>query len=208
MDEKTERLRDIFMEVAEEGTVTESQAAGPGSLTDGDEATVESRLGAVVERMEERYAFDSSFETAALVTVVRGFYAGRDDEELAAALSVSVADIATARLDLHLVRDSDLPTEGFDLAAFRRRVVGEESVSDGALAEAFDIDTEMAARYRGVVETQAEARRVSHRFQSEFEDALTEAGLATRHTAAVRETGLEEATEDIDSLDSDADVSM
>lgn len=208
MDEKTEQLRDIFMDVSEEGKVTESQAAGPGSLTDGDEAAVEARLGAVVERMDERYAFDSSLETDALVAVVRGFYAGRDDEELAAALSVSAAAIGTARLDLHLVRDSDLPTAGFDLGAFRRRVVGEEPVSDAALAEAFGIDTETAAQYRRVVETQAETRRVSHRFRSEFEDALTEAGLATRHTATVRETGLEEATEDIDSLDSDADVSM
>ena len=54
MDEKTEQLRDIFMDVAEEGTVTESQAAGRGSLTDADETACTRGWGGVTARMRER----------------------------------------------------------------------------------------------------------------------------------------------------------
>ncbi|MFC6756633.1 hypothetical protein ACFQER_07955 [Halomicroarcula sp. GCM10025894] len=72
MDEKTEQLRDIFMDVSDEASVTESQAAGRGSLTDTDEATVEERLGETVARMRERYDFRTALDDPALVGLVRG----------------------------------------------------------------------------------------------------------------------------------------
>ncbi|MDS0282495.1 conditioned medium-induced protein 4 [Haloarcula onubensis] len=206
MDEKTERLRDIFMDVSGDASVTESQAAGRGSLTDTDEAAVDGRLGETVARMRERYDFRTALDDSALVTLVRAFYAGRDDAAIADELGVEESAVVEARLDLHLLRESD-DDAAFDVAAFRKRVVGDEA-TDADLAAAFDIDAGTAARYRRVVEARAATRRVSHRFTSEFEDALADAGLSTRMTAAVRETGLDEATEDIDSLDSDADVSM
>jgi len=206
MDEKTEQLRDIFIDVAGEESVTESQAAGRGSLTDTDEATVEERLGETVARMRERYGFRTELGDSALVRVVRGFYAGHEDAALAEELGVDESAVVEARLDLHLLREADDDAD-FDVAAFRKRVVGGDTTDD-ELAAAFDVDAETAAHYRRVVEARAAARGVSHRFTSEFEDALAEAGLATQMTAAVRETGLDEATEDIDSLDSDADVSM
>ena len=206
MDEKTEQLRDIFIDVAGEESVTESQAAGRGSLTDTDEERVESRVREVIGRMRERYAFRTPLDDAALVTLVRGFYAGREDGELAGDLGVDESAVLEARLDLHLLRESDADAD-FDVAAFRRRVVGDDP-TDADLAADFDIDADTAARYRRVVDAQAAARQVSRRFTSEFEDALADAGLSTHMTAAVRETGLDEATEDIDSLDSDADVSM
>jgi len=207
MDEKTERLRDIFMDVADDGQVTESQSAGRGSLADVDEAAVDERLGEVVARMRERYAFETELDDAALVTVVRGFYTGRDDDALAAELDTAPAAVTEARLDLHLVRDDDTAGD-VDATAFRRAVVEGDDVDGDALADRFGLDPEQVAHYRRVVRAQAAARQVSHRFASEFEDALTEAGLSTQLTAGVRESGLDEATEDIDSLDSDADISM
>ena len=206
LDEKTESLRDIFMDVAEEGTVTESQQAGRGSLADVDEAAVEERLGDVVERMRDRYEFKTDLDTDALVSVVRAFYEGSEDDDIATDLGVDADAVVDARLDLHLFRaeDDDAP---FDVGAFRRRVTDSE-VSNADLAAEFDADEATVAHYRRVVEAQSAARRVSHRFQSEFEDVLTDAGLSTQHTAAVRDDGLDEATEDIGSLDSDADVSM
>jgi len=48
MDEKTEELRDIFVDVAGEDTVTERQEAGHGSLLS-DEDGVEERLLAVID---------------------------------------------------------------------------------------------------------------------------------------------------------------
>jgi hypothetical protein len=206
MDEKTEQLRDIFMDVSGEARVTESQADQRGSLADADDDSVADRLHAVVARMRERYEFRTGFDDEGLVTVVRGFYEGESDADMADRLDTDEDSIVDARLDLHLLRETD-DDAPFDVPAFRKRVVNSDA-SDAELADAFDVDEATAAHYRAVVEAQAAARQVSHRFQSEFEDVLTEAGLSTQHTAAVRETGLDEATEDIDSLDSDADVSM
>ncbi|MDS0279060.1 conditioned medium-induced protein 4 [Halomicroarcula sp. S1AR25-4] len=206
MDEKTEELRDIFMDVAEEGTVTESQEATHGSLTDVDESTVEDRLADVVARMRDRYAFRTDLDDDALVSIVRGFYDGDGDDDIAADLGVGESAVFEARLDLHLLREADDADFEFDMAAFRRQAVDGATVDE--LAETFAVDADTAAHYRRIVETQAASRQVSHRFQSEFEDVLTDAGLATQMTAAVRESGLDEATEDIDSLDSDADISM
>ena len=206
MDEKTEQLRDIFVDVAGEESVTESQSAGRGSLTDADEDDVEERLHAVVSKLRDRYGFRTALDDDALVALVRGFYAGGSDDELADELGVDAETVVEARLDLHLLREADDDAD-FDLAAFRRRVVGDDA-TDEALTDEFDVDAETAARYRRVIAARTAARQVSHRFTSEFEDALAEAGLSTQMTATVRETGLDEATEDIDSLDSDADVSM
>jgi len=206
MDEKTEELRDIFMDVSGEEAVTESQEASRGSLADTDEAGVADRLGDVVARMRERYGFRTDLDDDALVTVVRLFYEGSDDGTIAADIGVDEPSVVEARLDLHLLRDEDTEAP-FDLAKFRRRVA-DDNPSVATLAEEFDIDESWAAHYRRVVAAQDAARRVSHRFQSEFEDVLTDAGLSTQHTAALREDGLDEATEDIDSLDSDADVSL
>ena len=211
MDDKTEELRDIFMDVSDSETVTESQAESRGSLTDIDESAAADRLRETVGRMRERYDFESDLGDAALISLIQGFYEGRTDDELAEALGVSVSAVVTARLDLHLLRDDDLDAD-FDLAAFRRRVVGSDAAesgeSDAELADRFDIELSEASHYRRVVETQAASRQVSHRFQAAFEDALAEAGLSTQLTSAVMESGLDEATEDIDSLDSDADISM
>jgi hypothetical protein len=208
MDDKTEELRDIFMDVSDSETVTESQSEGHGSLTDIDESAAADRLQATVARMRERYDFETDLEDEALVSLIQGFYAGHEDDALAEDLDVTPSAVVTARLDLHLLRDDDLEA-AFDAAAFRRQVVGSDGPkSDAELANHFDIAASEAAHYRRVVETQAAARQVSYRFQAEFEDALAEAGLAIQLTSAVRETGLDEATEDIDSLDSDADISM
>jgi hypothetical protein len=206
MDEKTEELRDIFIDVSGEEAVTESQEASRGSLADTDEAGVADRLGDVVARMRERYEFQTDLDDDALVSVVRLFYEGNDDGTIAADIGADEPAVVEARLDLHLLRDEDTEAP-FDLAEFRRRVA-DDNPSVATLAEEFDIDESWAAHYRRVVAAQDAARRVSHRFQSEFEDVLTDAGLSTQHTAALREDGLDEATEDIDSLDSDADVSL
>jgi hypothetical protein len=196
MDEKTEELRDIFMDVAEDGTVTESQAAERGSLADTDEADVADRVAAVVERMRDRYDFATDLPTADLVTVVRGFYDGDDDAAIADAIDGDPATVFAARMDLHLLADAD--TEfGFDLDAFRDRLDAEGPDSE-TLATEFDTDPETAARARRVLATKVAVRRVSHRFQSEFEDAIPDAALAVHLTAAAREDGLEEAAEDIE----------
>lgn len=202
MDEKTEELRDIFMDVAEDGTVTESQEESPGSLAT-DEEGVDDRIVAVIDRLRERFAFETDLDQSTLVAVVRRFYGGEDDETIAEDLSLSPEEVFTARLDLHLVRDSDTDAP-FDLAPLRKQ----PDADPETLAGEVDAPVEAVRHYQRVVAAQAQTRQVSQRFRSEFEDVLTEAGLGTTMTESMREDGLKEATEDIGSLEDDADVSF
>jgi len=206
MDEKTENLRDLFIDVSGEESVTESQEDGHGSLIDADDTSVAERLRAVVSQMRDRYEFRTDLDNGTLARIARAFYEGDADDEIADAVGVEPEQVTEARVDLHLLSEADTDAP-VDLSAFRR-AVGEDGATVAELAERFDIDDDSAAHYRRVVAAQTAARAVSHRFQSAFEDALSDAGLSTRLTASLQDDGLDEATEDIDSLDSDADISM
>ncbi|WP_372479943.1 conditioned medium-induced protein 4 [Halomicrobium sp. HM KBTZ05] len=198
MDEKTEELRDIFVDVAGEDTVTERQEDGHGSLLS-DEGGVEERLLTVIDRLRERFEVDTPLSDEALVTVVRRYYEGDDDAAIADAVDADTDVVTRARIDLHLLRDEDTDAP-FDLARLREADTGE------TVREAFDLTEAELARYRRVVAAQTRARQVSGRFQSEYEDVLHDAGIGTVLTDGVRDDGLKEATEDIGSLEEDADV--
>jgi hypothetical protein len=202
MDEKTEELRDIFVEVTDEETVTEQQAEGRGSLTDADEAEIESRIEAVIERMRERYDFGTDLDDDQLCQVVRGFFDGDDDGDIAADLGIDADTVFRARMDLHLLAEDDTEFP-FDLAALRRERADEDAGGDTARdaeALAADLDAAPETVERGllVADTQDAVRRVSQRFQSEFEDAIPDAALAVQLTESVTDDGLEEAAEDIE----------
>ena len=189
MEEKTEQLRDIFMAVADEESVTERQAQQRGSLLPGD--SVDDRLADVVGRMRERFDFETALDDTALTTVVTRFYDGDSDEEIAEQLECSPDTVFAARLDLHLVRDEEPALDA-------ETVRDHEDASDAEIADELGADPEQVARARRVVETQQEARLVSHRFRTEFEEILTDADIAVQFTADAQEDGLEEAAEDIE----------
>jgi len=200
MDDKTEELRDLFLEVADEETVTESQEATRGSLAaDGD--SVDERLCSVIEQMREKFAFASSLSEEELCRVVRSFYDGSDDDDIADALDVSSEAVFRARMDLHLVRDDDPPLrdgavdadEETVRAARERLEIGEEP-SD--IADELSLDERTAEQIDAVVTTRDRSRRVSHRFRTAFEEILTDADLTVQFAADAHEDGLEEATED------------
>jgi DNA-binding CsgD family transcriptional regulator len=190
MDDKTEELRDIFMDVTDEDTVTERQEESRGSLT-GERASAE-RIGDIVDRMREQYDFDTSLSGSELVTLVEGFYRGASDSAIAEELDVSRREIFRARLDLHLVRDRDTDAP-FDLPELRESLLEGTPIVD--IAAALDVSESTVRRYRRVVEAENEARRVSQRFRSEFEDALVDADLDEQFTTDVKDDGLEEATD-------------
>jgi hypothetical protein len=196
MDEKTEELRDIFVDVAGEETVTESQTEGPGSLVDTDDATVDERLAAAVSRMADRYDFDTDLDTDTYVAVVRGFYADEGDDAIAADCGIDADTVFAARMDLHLIgeTDTDLPV---DLPTLRA-ALADDGTEVGEVVAGSGADAATVERATAVAAAQNEARRVSHRFQSTFEDVLTDAGLADQLTASIQDDGLEEAAEDIE----------
>jgi DNA-binding CsgD family transcriptional regulator len=196
MDEKTRQLRDIFMDVAEDATVTERQEESRGSLA--SEERVEERLRAVVESMRDRYDFRSALPMDALVGVVRGFYEGDSDAEIADRLDdePSPDTVARARVDLHLVTDRDLDAP-FDLDDLRERLDADRSTS--AIAEDLGASESTVRRYRHVVETERARKVVNDRYRDEFERLLADRDLEERLTGRARETGLEDATEGMES---------
>jgi hypothetical protein len=192
MDEKTEELRDIFVDVAGDSTVTEEQAEARGSLTDEDDQQTTARLEAVLERMKERYEFDADLDDEARKHLLVRFFEGADDEEIAAELDVSAQTVFLGRTDLHLLRESDLDAP-FDLDALREHLDGGATVAEATTR--FDVAESTIRRYERVLDTRYERRQVNGRFRDEFEELLTDADLGARMTEDVRETGLEDATE-------------
>jgi len=188
--DNTEELRDIFTDISDEDTVTETQEDSRGSLMR-DRAS-EERLHEIIDRMREDHEFESSLSDDELATVVERFYDDAADSAIADELDVSRRDVFRARLDLHLLRDRDTDAP-FDLAELRDLLADDRSAGD--IADVLDVSGSTVRRYRRVVEAQNEVRRVSDRFRSEFEDALLEADMDEGLTDEMADDGLEEATE-------------
>jgi hypothetical protein len=189
MNEKTAELRDIFMDVSEEETVTESQAEQRGSLL--TERSVDDRLIEVIERMRDRDGFETELDDDVLGTVVRRFYDGDSDEEIATILKLPPAMVVEARLDMHLVREDD--TEGIDTETLRERL--DDGQARDTIAAALGVEPGVVTRATRALDAQERSRRASQRFRTEFEEILTDADIAVQLTAEVQEDGLDDATE-------------
>lgn len=194
MNEKTEQLRDIFVDTTGADTVTESQEETPGSLAD-DAGDVDERVEDVIERMHDRYDFRIDLATDELRRVVEGYHEDQSDADIAADLGVDEETVFDARMNLHLVRESDREAP-FDLDELRGMLVEDASVEEAA--EALEADEETVAHYRDVIETDLEATRANDRFRDEFAELLTDVDLSAQHAKDAHESGLEEATEDIE----------
>lgn len=193
MDDKTEELRDIFLDVADDGTVTESQAETRGSLA-GDRPPVDERLVDTVGRMRERFDFETDLDDETYAAVVRRYYDDQDDAAIAEALDLDPETVFAARADLHLLREVDAADA--DLGALRERAA--EGADPLSAAATLGYDETTARRAAAVLAARDASRRVSHRYRSEFEEILTDADMAVRLTASVHEDGLEDATDDME----------
>jgi hypothetical protein len=192
MEEKTAELRDIFLDVAEDETVTESQEETRGSLIEGE--SVETRLESIIERMREQFSFRTDLTDDEYEQLVRQFYEGRSDAEIGADLDRSPETVFWARMDLHLTRETALDELAVDSATVRDRHA--EGVTPEQLADECELDGETAERALAIVGTQQRARRVSYRFRTAFEETLTDADMTVQLVSDAHEDGLEEATED------------
>lgn len=190
MDDKTEELRDIFLDVTESETVTESQTERRGSLL--RNGSVDERLVGVIDSMRDRFDFHTDLSDEELAAIVRRFYDGQTDDAIADVRSVSPETVFQARLDLHLVREADTD---LDLAAVREQPSDADSE---AVAAALDATPDAVERARRVAAAEHRSRRVSQRFRTEFEEILTDADVAVRLTVDAHEDGLDEATEGLE----------
>ncbi|MFW5948437.1 MAG: conditioned medium-induced protein 4 [Halolamina sp.] len=196
MDDRTEELRELFVETTGEETVTEDQVEDRGDLADGvSPEAAERRVRELVGQMRERYDFESGLDADALVRLVTEFYADESDADLADELDVDEETVFLARMDLHLVRESDREAP-FRLADLRELIV--DDVPPAERAERLDAAPEAVEQYAHVVEADMRSTRANDRFTDAFVELLTDADLKARHAADARESGMEEAAEDIE----------
>jgi hypothetical protein len=190
MEEKTEELRDIFLSVSDDETVTESQTESHGSLTDEGES-VERRLADVVETVREKFGFETDLSDEQRRQLIEQFYDGRSDAALAAALDCDEATVFAARMELHLVREDEPPLDEDALDVVREQ----PDVDAKVLAEELDVTEQAVDRTRTVLATQERSRRVSQRFVTAYQEILTDAELTDQFATNPQEDGLDGATE-------------
>lgn len=193
MDDKTEQLREVFLETTEETTVTSEQTDTRGSLA--DRRDVDARLAELLADMRDRYTFQTDLSDAAFRSLLEGYYDGATDDDLAERLSVSVETVRRARFDLHLVRDADFASS---VDPERLRTLYANDASVAAVADAFDIDQSTAQQQIETVTVELRSRRANHRYRDAFATLFGDADLAGTHTDDAVEDGLEEATEGIE----------
>ncbi|QKY20351.1 conditioned medium-induced protein 4 [Halolamina sp. CBA1230] len=196
MDEQTEELRDLFVETTGAEEVTEDQAEDRGDLADTVPAEeAEARVRELIERMHERYEFRSTLDDDALVRVVTRFFADESDAEIAEALAVDEGTVFDARMDLHLTRETDRDAP-FAMDELRELIVADVPLEERV--DRLDADAETVDHYSQVIEADLRSTRANGRFADEFAELLTDADLRDSHAADARESGLEEAAEDIE----------
>lgn len=189
MDDKTEQLRDLFLEVADDETVTDRQVESRGSLAT-DDQSVDERLRSVIEEMRDQFEFDTDWSIETYQELVRRFYDGDDDAAIAEVLATDA--VFRARMDLQLVRDDDPP--GVDTAHLET-IRNRQDVTVPSIADSLCLDEGAVERALAVIETRNRARRVSRRFTTAFEEILTDADLTVQFATDAHESGLEDATE-------------
>ena len=219
MDEKTAELRDLFVDATGSETVTERQAEDRGTLVDRDDEAAHEEVRELVAAMRERYGFSTPLGDDAYALVARGRFE-ESDEAIAAALrdgleggddelgpdDIDAATVRKARLDLHLVRESDREIDApdgdedgdapFAYADLKRLTAAGNSIVE--CAEELDAQPDTVARYAAVARTDIASTRANDRFRDAFRDLLTDADIEGSLASDAREDGLREATEDIE----------
>lgn len=195
MDEKTEELRDIFMEVADSETLTEPQENARGCLTDTE--ADEDKIRTIIEQMQDQYTFEASLDVQTLVAIIRSYYQGYTDQEIAERLEgvQDVDEVRTARYDLHLISDEDRDAP-FDITHLRDLLDSGQSTDE--IADSLETSPALVEEYAHLVQIEEERRLVGDKFRAEFDRLVGENGVTDQLTEAIQETGLDEATEGLE----------
>lgn len=190
MEEKTEKLRDIFLSVSDEETVTESQTESRGSLTDEGES-VEHRLREVVDGLREKFGFETPLSDDQRLTLIEQFYEGSSDDQLASELDCEESTVFAARMELHLIRDSEPSLSESDLETVREN----PAVDAGDLAERVGVDEQAVRRSRAVLQAEDRSRRTSQRFVTSYQEIMTDRDLRGQFATDTQDDGLVDATD-------------
>jgi DNA-binding CsgD family transcriptional regulator len=192
-EEKAEELRDLFVDVTDESTVTEEREEERGTLPDKDE--VDEEIRETVGEMRDEYGFETSLGEEEVVRVVRLYHDGASDAEIARELGDDSLDktVKRARIGLHLFRDSDFDSP-FDIDRLRELV--DEGATNADAADELGVSASTVRSYRQAVEARREADEVDDEYADRFEAVLEDREIAETFTSDAKRDGLEGATED------------
>ena len=187
--EKTDRLREIFLDVAGDHIVTEDQQETPGTLA--SNSAPNDSLRAIIQEMKQKYGFRTSLETDELITLVRLFYEDYSDTAIAREVGNASRDktVTRARIHLQLFRETDFDAP-VDLDELRELLDAETSTAK--IAEALDTSKSTIGRYRRILDAEQAAEAVGHRYQQRFEAALSDPETDHSIREAVK-SGLDDA---------------
>jgi DNA-binding NarL/FixJ family response regulator len=187
MSGRTDQLRDLVQKIGASTKVVEKQATRHGSLRGSSE--IERALLGVVKEMVKQYNIQTKLSPEQLSTVVRLFYKGLSDTEIAEQLGDRALNktVSRARIKLHIFRESDLKPP-FDKGEFIR--LSEEGRSVKEMAETLGVAPSTISEYRNIFESQKASERDG--YTKRFLEILSDQDVSERMVTAHAEDGLQD----------------
>ena len=188
MSGRTDQLRDLVLKIGASTKVVEKQATQHGNLRGSSE--IEHALLGVANEMIKTYNIQTKLKPEQLATVIRLFYKGLSDTEIAERLGDRSLNktVSRARIKLHLFRESDLKAP-FDRAEFLRLSEAKKSVKE--MAEALGVAPSTISEYRNIFESQQVAER--DKFTKRFEEILSDQDVSEHMVAShISKDGLQD----------------
>ncbi len=187
MSGKTDQLRDLVMKIGASTKVVEKQATRHGSLRGSGE--IEAALLGVVKDMINQYQIQTKLTPEQLSTVVRLFYKGLSDTEIAEQIGDRALNktVSRARIKLHLFRETDLKPP-FDKQQFI--VLSDAGKSVKEMAEALKVAPSTISEYRNIFESQKASERDG--YTKRFLEILSDQDVSERMVTAHTEDGLQD----------------
>lgn len=192
-EKKAEELRDIFVDVTDESTVTEEREEERGTLPGEEE--IDDEIKEVIEEMRDEHGFETSLDDDDIVSVVRLYHDGASDAEIARELGDDSLDktVRRARIGLHLFRDSDFDAP-FEIDRLEELL--DEGVTNSEIADELGVSSSTVRSYRRAVESRRQSENSDDEYAERFEAVLEDREISERFTPDAKRDGLEGATED------------
>ncbi len=187
MSGRTDQLRDLVLKMGASTKVVEQQAKQHGNLRGSSD--IDRALLGVVREMIKAYNIQTKLSPEQLAAVVRLFYKGLSDTEIAEQLGDRALNktVSRARIKLHLFRESDLKPP-FDKAEFMRLADAGRSVKE--MSEALGVAPSTISEYRNIFESQRAAERDG--YVKRFEEILSDQDVSESMTSHISKDGLQD----------------
>jgi len=187
MSGRTDQLRNLVMKIGATTKVVEKQATRHGSLRGSGE--IERALLGVVQEMIKQYGIQTKLTAEQLSSVVRLFYKGLSDTEIAEQLGDRALNktVSRARIKLHLFRETDLKPP-FDRDEFLRLTNANKSVKE--MAENLRVAPSTISEYRNIFDSQKASERDG--YTKRFLEILSDQDVSERMVTAHTEDGLQD----------------